>query len=319
MMLAKANLRGPGLSIIPTADLPKVDIALDFERDMVGRRGIPMQQLNVFQSIWAMEQRRPDGQEWTVEQIVEMTVEAGYDGLDLLTFQPEQARAAQKLLAQSGLGCTCCAFPKSVTGFQHDIDLALELGAVHINVIGQMYPFTVEEGADIIRAWIDMAEKSGVAITIETHRDCITTDMLYTLQLMEAVPEMWMCADLSHYVVGREFGWPIDDWTQGLVRRILDRAKAFQGRVASREQIQIQISFPHHQEWFDLFADWWEEGFRAWRAREADDAVLNFLCELGPREYAITGPDGYEQSDRWDEALIIKRRVQDIWRKLEQA
>lgn len=277
-----------------------------------------MQQLNVFQSIWAMERRRPDGQEWSTEEIVNMVAEAGYDGLDLLTFQPEQAREAGKLLRQLDLGCTCCAFPKSIEGFQDDINLALELGADHLNVIGQVYPFTVEEGADVVRAWLEMADKANVAVTIETHRDCITTDMLYTLQLMDAVPEMWMCADLSHYVVGREFGWPIDEWTQGLVRKILERSKAFQGRIASREQIQIQISFPHHIEWFDLFAEWWEEGFRLWRAREPEDATLNFLCELGPKEYAITGPDGYEQSDRWEEALIIRQRVLDIWRKLEQ-
>jgi len=277
-----------------------------------------MQQLNVYQSIWAMERRHPDGMEWSVEQIVEMVVEAGYDGLDLLTFQPEQARKAHKLLLQSGLGCTCCAFPKSIEGFQDDIDLALELGAVHLNVIGQVYPYTVEEGADVIRAWMEMADNADVRMTMETHRDCITTDMLFTLQLMDSVPDMWMCADLSHYVVGRELGWPIDEWTQGLVRKILDRSKAFQGRVASREQIQIQTSFPHHKEWFDLFAGWWEDGFRLWRMREPEDAVLNFLCELGPKEYAITGPDGCEMSDRWEEALVIKQRVRDIWRKLEQ-
>lgn len=277
-----------------------------------------MQQLNVFQSIWAMERRHPDGMEWPIEQIVEMVAEAGYGGMDLLTFRPEQSRKANKLLVQHGLGCTGCAFPKSIEGFQADIDLALELGAIHLNVIGQVYPFTVEDGADVVRAWMDMADKAGIMMTMETHRDCITTDMLYTLQLMDTVPDMWMSADLSHYVVGREFGWPIDDWTHGLVGKILARSKAFQGRVASREQIQIQTSFPHHQEWFDLFARWWEEGFRLWRAREDDDAVLNFLCELGPKEYAMTGSDGCELSDRWQEALDIKKRVEHIWQKLEQ-
>ncbi len=276
-----------------------------------------MQKLQVFQSIWAMERRRPDGDEWPLEQIVEMVAAAGYDGMDLLTFRPDQSRAAKTLLDHHGLVCSGCAFPKSLAGFQADLDMARELGAVHLNVIGQMYPFTVDEGRDIIRGWLDMADKAGVEVIIETHRDCITTDMLYTLQLMDAVPEMWMCADLSHYVVGREFGWPIDDWTQGLISKILDRSKTFQGRIASREQIQLQISFPHHREWYDLFASWWEAGFRAWRAREPDGAVLNFLCELGPKEYAITGPDGYEQSDRWEEALLIKQRVRDIWARLE--
>ncbi len=174
------------------------------------------------------------------------------------------------------------------------------------------------EGAEIVRAWLVMCDAAGIPAMIETHRDCITTDMFYMLQLIETWYEMPVCADLSHYVVGREFGWPIDDRTQGQVRQILGRSKGFQGRVASREQIQVQISFPHHKDWLDLFLGWWEEGFRLWRAREPADAILNFLCELGPKEYAITGPDGYEQSDRWDEALMIKRLVREIWDRLDR-
>jgi hypothetical protein len=153
-------------------------------------------------------------------------------------------------------------------------------------------------------------------LTIETHRDCITTDMLYTLQLMQAVPGMELCADLSHFVVGREFKWPITGAVQSQIESVLNRSKSFQGRVASREQIQLQISFAHHREWFDQFVEWWAYGFRSWKRRHADDAVLNFLCELGPREYAMTGADGEELSDRWQEALMIRDRVRQIWSDL---
>ena len=60
-------------------------------------------------------------------------------------------------------------------------------------------------------------------------------------------------------------------------------------------------------------AEWWACGFRSWKQRNDANAVLNFLCELGPREYAITGVDGEELSDRWEEALIIRDRVRRIW------
>ena len=277
-----------------------------------------MQRLQVFQSIWAMERRRPDGAEWSLDRQVEMIAAAGYDGMDLLSGRPGQARAAKALLDRHGLACTCCAFPGSVDALAADIDLAREVGAVHLNIIGRVFPFTVAEGAGVVRAWLGMCAAAGVPAMIETHRDCITTDMLYTLQLMEAVPEMPVCADLAHYVVGREFAWPIDDWTRGLVGTILGRAAGFQGRVGSREQIQVQIGFPQHRDWLDLFLGWWEEGFRLWRARAPGDATLNFLCELGPREYAITGADGYELSDRWQEALEIKRLVRGIWDRLDR-
>jgi hypothetical protein len=56
---------------------------------------------------------------------------------------------------------------------------------------------------------------------------------------------------------------------------------------------------------------------RSWRKRAADNAVLTFLCELGPPEYAITGADGYELSDRWEEALWMKDAIRAIWAKID--
>jgi len=87
-----------------------------------------------------------------------------------------------------------------------------------------------------------------------------------------------------------------------------------QGRIASNEQVQVQIGFAQHRGWVDQFLRWWDLGMRSWRARAPADAVLTFLCELGPPPYAITGPDGLELTDRWGEALEIRDRVAGLWR-----
>jgi hypothetical protein len=39
-----------------------------------------MQRLQVYQSMWAMELRRPDGFEWTLDQKLQMIIDAGFDG-----------------------------------------------------------------------------------------------------------------------------------------------------------------------------------------------------------------------------------------------
>ena len=54
-------------------------------------------------------------------------------------------------------------------------------------------------------------------------------------------------------------------------------------------------------------------GMKMWRERNAGDASLIFLCELGPPPYAITDANGEELSDRWQEALLIRRWVEEIW------
>ena len=45
--------------------------------------------------------------------------------------------------------------------------------------------------------------------------------------------------------------------------------------------------------------------------------MLNFLCELGPTDYAITDAKGWELSDRWTDALILRDHAKAIWARLE--
>jgi hypothetical protein len=87
-------------------------------------------------------------------------------------------------------------------------------------------------------------------------------------------------------------------WFRSRLNPSLIDHSASRVRVASRDQIQLPISFEHHREWFAQFAAWWEYGFRSWKQRNPQDACLNFLRELGLREQAITGADGEELSER---------------------
>jgi hypothetical protein len=279
-----------------------------------------MQKLEIFQSLWAMELRRPDGKERSVEESFEMVAAAGFAGMGIdLVAKTDigQARTLRHLYDRHGLGCSINAFPDTIEELRSVLHVAKDFNARFVNIIGRVMPISVEEMIPVVRAWIAIAAEEGVAVRFETHRNCITNDLFTTLQLLDSIPELALCADLSHMLVDREFWYPISPENHGFIRRLLERSECFQGRVASREQIQVQLSFPQHRKWFDVFAGWWEEGFRLWRLRSGHDAVLNFLCELGPAEYAITGPDGFELSDRWEETLVMRRRVESIWAKLD--
>ena len=274
--------------------------------------------LHVYQSLWAM--RPYDLANPPFAEICARVAEAGYKGiaLDFGADDVSVARAIRPHMEREGLTPLLVAFPKTVESLRETLHMAKDFGSPFVDVIGQVTPLTVEGMIPVVRRWMDMADEIGAPIQFESHRNCITNDLYSTLALLDAIPEMRMCADLSHYVVDREFWHPLSERDMGLISRILSRADSFQGRVASRQQIQLQLDFPQHRKWVELFRGWWREGLASWRARN-DDGDCVFLCELGPPEYAMTDARGEEMSDRWTEALQIKAWIEEIWADLESA
>ena len=210
------------------------------------------------------------------------------------------------------------AFPEEIHDLVPVLELAKEFDARMVNVIGGVMPLKVADAVPVVKQWMSDAENIGMPLLFETHRDSLLNDLYFTLQVMDAVPEMRLCADLSHFVVDRELRMPVPTRDQDYIHKVLARSDCFQGRVANREQVQVQIDFPQHQDWVLQFKDWWKEGIRMWRSRNAADAELVFLCELGPRPYAITDGEQRELSDRWQEALTIKKWIEEIWRDIDE-
>lgn len=248
-----------------------------------------------------------------------MIAGAGFDGacMDPSAAEIPECRRYTHLFREYDLGCMVNAFPYAPDDMPVILDFAVEMNACMVNVISGIMPIKPEEAVGDVRRWIAEAARREMPILFETHRDGLLNDLYFTLQLMDLIPEMRLCADLSHFVVDRELRNPIPERDQGYISSVLERSDCFQGRVANREQVQIQIDFPQHQEWVAIFKNWWKEGMRAWRKRNDNDATLVFLCELGPPPYAITDAEQNELSDRWQESLKIRDWVKDIWIELE--
>lgn len=274
-----------------------------------------MQQLKIYQSLWGMELRSPHAPERSKEECFRMVAEAGFDGMciDPSADEIPQQRKLAALYREYQLGCMVNAFPAIADDMIPLLDFAVEMNACLVNVISGVMPLRPEDAVAVVRRWMQEAADRDMTLLFETHRDGMLNDMYYTLLLMDLVPEMRLCADLSHFVVDREMRNPIGARDQQYISRILNRSDCLQGRIANREQVQIQINFPQHQEWVEIFKGWWQEGMQAWRARNADDAELVFLCELGPPPYAITDAEQRELSDRWQESLQIRDWARELW------
>lgn len=276
-----------------------------------------MGELIVLQSLWAMERRHTDQAERSLEENVGMIIEAGYGGVSAHCTDRASVARLFKLIDGAGLVIEGQAFPKSVEELKPVLDIASEFGVHHVNLQPDVRPRRIEDCFPLLDGWLKVTEQYKVPVYYETHRDRMTTDLYFTLDLLDRYPDLPLVADLSHILVGREFAWPVSDENHAFVRRILDNALAFHGRVASREQVQIEVSFPHHRPWVDLFLGWWEYGFRSLRRREGANADVYFTCELGPKPYAITGRDGNDTTDRWQEALLLRDWVKDLHLSVE--
>jgi hypothetical protein len=277
-----------------------------------------MQKLLVYQSMWAMERRQPDGQEWSLPEKLKMIRDADFDGAGVRFFDFEQAKAHVDILRDYGLTWQAQCYPQTVDDLKPILDNVVKLGAEHLNLQPDVRPYRIEDCIPYIEGWRRLADQAGVRMHIETHRDRMTTDLYFTLHLLDCFPDLKLTGDISHYLVGREFaGPPVSDENHRLMHRILENCWGFHGRVASREQVQIPISFAHNRPWVDLFMGWWEYGMRSWRRRASKDATLTFLCEIGPKPYAITDANDADLSDRWQESLMLKDMIRALWARID--
>lgn len=276
--------------------------------------------LLVYQSLWAMDRLGSPG--WSLAEKFDRVRGAGFDGMgiDLGALNMEQAEATVPHFARTGLAGALTAFPASAEALRPAFDLARRIAAPFVVVVGQEMPIRLAEMVAVVESWLRISREEAMPIQFETHRNCITNDLFTTVQLLDAVPEMRLSADLSHYVVDREMPCPPPAPLLVLISKILERSDSFQGRVAARGQIQVPLDFPQNAKWVALFREWWRLGFAGWLDRHRDaDRALMFLCELGPPDYAITDREGRELSDRWAEAATLARWSREIWSQLRDA
>ena len=275
-----------------------------------------MQKLLVLQSLWAMQNLRNTPVDRSLEENIALIRQAGFDGISTMWHDDATASASAAAAQAEGLIMEGTCLPTDLDQVQPALERGVTHGLHHLNLQLDMRPRSFAEAVEILGRLEAMTAQVDFPVYVETHRGRLTNDLLFTLDLLDALPNLRLLGDLSHYVVAREVELPVSDETEQQINQVLDRVWAFHGRVAGSGQVQLPISFPQHKPYLDLFASWWARGFASWRKRAGADDELSYVCELGPQPYyAISGADSRDLTDRWDESLMLQTLVRDIWAK----
>lgn len=275
-----------------------------------------MARLQILQSLWGMERHQSDGREWSTEERFAKIDEAGFDGICTHFHTRADVEPWIGLAKDRGFVIEGQAFPRDVDDLRPALELAAEHKIHHLTIQPDVRPYDVGSSLPILAGWQELSKEYGVPVLVETHRGMMTNDLWSTREMIDKLGDLPLLADLSHYVCGQEMTLPISPVNQAMIARILRHARGFHGRVSSAEQIQIEIGFPCHKPWVEQFQSWWAMGFSDWLARGAPGGSLTFTVELGPKPYAISGPDGNDLSDRWEDALRIRDMVREIWARV---
>src|SRR3979411_1010372 len=164
-----------------------------------------VQQLRILQSLWAMERRRADAAEWPLQTQLAMIRDAGFDGAGVRFIDTGFATEVTSFLRAHGMIWQAQCYPKNVDDLKPVLELVARLGADHVNLQPNVRPYRIEDCIPLIEGWQGLAAAAGVAVHVETHRDRMTTDLFFTLHLLDCFPDLRLTADVSHYLVGREF------------------------------------------------------------------------------------------------------------------
>ncbi len=279
-------------------------------------RDIDQPVLYILQSLWGMERVRGRQADGPLGERLDLIHAAGFDGISAHVYPGAGMEDWIDQARDLGFVIEGNAFPRTVEDLRPALELAARHGIHHLVIQGDVRPYNAQAAFPLLQDWQALAREYGVPLLVETHRNTISNDLWLLRELLDLMPGLPLLADLSHYVCGQEMNLPVSARNQELVERVLRNSQAFHGRVASSQQIQLEIGWACHQPWVDQFMDWWAWGFADWLRRSSPSDSLTFTCELGPAPYAICGPDGQDRSDRWQDAQLMRQSIRELWHRV---
>lgn len=246
----------------------------------------------------------------SLEANLRLIREGGFDGVEMgAPTTAGEARALRALLDELGLALIVQQWTQGATPEEHTRSLeeqvtrAAALRPLLINSHTGRDLFSLAENLSVLRRAQALSRDCGVPIVHEIHRGRATYCVGATLALLEAMPELRLTADFSHWCCVHE---SLLEDQAAAVARAGEHCDHIHARVGHAEG--PQVSDPRAPEWreaLEAHLRWWQAIVDLHRARGSTQ--LTICPEFGPPGYMPTLPYTRQPvADLWEINLYMR-------------
>lgn len=243
---------------------------------------------------------------------------AGYDGIQFIdpVNRPalEQARAAG--LGVCGSGRVNEPHEASLIA-QVAADDGLECLTLHAGWGME----SDHDAARLIEAILDAGARHHIPLYVETHRATLFQDLYRTVQFTAQFPELRFNGDFSHWYTGLEMVYGGFEKKLAFIQPVIERVRFLHGRIGNPGCMQVAIRANDPAPYVDHFHTMWRSCFEAYLRQPAtQQPFITFAAELlAPEIYYARSFAGAEESDRWEQSLILANIARRCFEEAEQA
>jgi len=178
-----------------------------------------------------------------------------------------------------------------------------------------------DEAAALIAAVLDASAKYSIPLYPETHRATIFQDPWRTLKFLAHFPSLEFNGDFSHWYTGTEMVYGGFENKLAFIRPVLERIGFIHGRIGNPGCMQVNIGngSTDEQPYVAHFRTLWTDAFAGFLSRKPAAGSICFTPELlAPSIYYARTFEGHEESDRWQQSLVLVRIARECFEQARQ-
>jgi sugar phosphate isomerase/epimerase len=239
--------------------------------------------------------------------------DAGYDGVQF-GWQIDHAQLAEA--RQLGLGICGSGRVNTPAEAAPLVKEAHEAGLECLTLHVGWGTENDDEAAALIAAILEASAQFSIPLYPETHRATIFQDPWRTVQFLKRFPELEFNGDFSHWYTGTEMVYGGFENKMEFFRSVLGRIGFLHGRIGNPGCMQVAIGdgSANGRPYVAHFRALWTESFLGYLRRRPLCDRFCFTPELlGPEFYYARLFDGREETDRWEQSLVLVRIARECF------